>query len=696
MPELLLELMSEEIPARMQAGAAAELSSLAETHLAKAGLPPADTKTWFTARRLTLLATGLPAVSRAARVERKGPRVDAPDAAVEGFLRSTGLRRENLEVRDVSRGKRGKPVRTYFAVIEEPGRPAGEVAAEVLPAVVRGLTWPNSMRWGEGEFRWVRPLSSVLCILFENKRTASSQVVPFSIAGLQSGNRTCGHRFLAPDGFEVGSFEGYRRGLRDARVMLDRDDRISAIRDQAIADPALAGLDIVNDRALLEEIAGLVEWPVVLVGDIAEDFLDLPADVLRVSMREHQKFLSCRNRRTGRIEKFVTVANLATHDNGETILAGNRKVLYARLSDAKFHWENDLRVARSGMADWLDRLPGVMFHHRLGSQAERVARIARLASVVAPRVGADAAVAECAARHAKADLLSDMVQEFPELQGCMGRHYALAAGLGEDVARACEEHYAPRASGEPAPSAPVSVALALAERVDMLTSFWAIGEKPTGSKDPFALRRSALGVIRILIENGIRIPLLDLLRLGADDPGADCSNLLGFFHDRLKVHLRDRGIAHDVIDACRAMGGSDDLVLLVRRTEALDGFLGTSDGESLLHGYRRANNILSAEEARDGVSYELAPEPRLVREDAERALFDALAAAETEIRPALEAEDFVAAMTAMSRLRGPVDAFFDTVTVNAGDSIIRRNRLCLLNRVREVICRVAAFSEIGG
>ena len=740
MPDLLLELFSEEIPARMQARAAEDLRKLVTDGLVEAGLTYESAGAFATPRRLVLSVEGLVAESPSLREERKGPRVDAPEKALEGFLRSTGLTKDKLERREDKKGD------VWFAVIDKPGRPAAEIVAEVVPGVIRAFPWPKSMRWGAGDLRWVRPLHRILCVLTTE---AGAEVVPFEVGGIASGDVTEGHRFMAPGAFSVGSFEDYELGLARRNVILSSATRAEKIWHDAEQLAFAQGLEVVADKGLLAEVAGLVEWPVVLMGDIGADFLGLPAEVLQTSMREHQKFFSVRNPKTGRIEKWITVANRETADGGAAILSGNSRVLAARLSDAKFFWENDLRVPLAEMAKPLEN---VTFHAKLGTQAERVERIAALAREIAPLVGADADMAEQAARVVKADLASEMVYEFPELQGTMGMYYARAAGLGEDIARACAEHYAPLGPSDDVPSAPVSVAVALADKIDTLTGFWAIDEKPTGSKDPYALRRAALGVIRIVLENQLRVSLASVVGgrvaeriankvgellvekatsakqglkgIGLDEIGDRivdlvverspdiakgasgeqllavvrevATDLLSFFADRLKVHLRSEGIRHDVIDACFALGGQDDLVLLVNRVRALQAFLETSDGANLLTGYKRANNILNAEEKKDGIEYSLDPDVKFAEEEAEKALFAALDKAEGEIAPALEAEDFAAAMSAMAGLRAPIDAFFDHVTVNAENDIVRRNRLCLLNRIRAVMNRVAVFSELEG
>lgn len=763
MPDLLIELFSEEIPARMQARACEDLKKRMTDGLVEAGLTYASAAAFSTPRRLALTVEGLLAESPTVREERKGPKVGAPDKAIEGFLRGAGVDRDALEERETPKGA------VYFATITKPGRPAAETVAEVLEDVIRNFPWPKSMRWGAGTLRWVRPLHSVICLLTDE---AGAEVVPFEIDGIRAGNTTRGHRFMAPDAISVTSFEDYAAKLKRAHVVLDAAERADHIWNDATNAAFSQGLEVVEDRGLLAEVAGLVEWPVVLMGEIGADFLGLPAEVLQTSMKEHQKFFSVRNPKTGRIEKFVTVANRETADNGATILAGNQKVLSARLSDAKFFWENDLRaVADAGLEGMAAPLAQVTFHNKLGSQAERIARIAALAREIAPMVGADADEAELAAKVAKADLSSEMVYEFPELQGIMGRYYALEAGLSQPVADACRDHYSPLGPSDDVPTEPVSVAVALADKLDTLTGFWAIDEKPTGSKDPFALRRAALGVIRLVLHRNLSTSLLEVIERAIKthldkevveaqlsvsiDNKANCSavldavkmelasepqgprkeaarqrlvdaetslkfantivetsqkeleeieritseqpaDLLSFFHDRLKVFLKDQGIRHDVIDACIAMPGSDDLALLVKRAQALQGFLGTEDGENLLQGFKRANNILTQAEEKDGVEYSFGGDIKFAEEAEEKALFSALEAAEPKIKEALEAQDFEAAMLALAGLRGAVDGFFEAVQVNAENAVLRRNRLNLLSSIRTACLSVADLRRIEG
>jgi glycyl-tRNA synthetase beta chain len=776
MPDMLLELFSEEIPARMQAKARDDLRRLVTEGLVQAGLTYASAGAFSTPRRLTLTIEGLTGESAALREERKGPPLDAARPALEGFLRSCGINHPTATahidslalpnlggsvwlggVKFENRDIKGRQV--YFAVIEKPGRPAAAIVAEVVEQVIRTFPWPKSMRWGSGTLRWVRPLRSILCILTTE---AGAETVPVTVDHLTAGNTTEGHRFMAPGRFAVSSFDDYRAKLARAHVVLDAAEREAAIWHDATQMAFARGLEVVPDAALLAEVAGLVEWPVVLMGDIGPDFLHLPPEVLQTSMREHQKFFSVKNPATGRIEGFVTVANRETADHGAMILAGNAKVLAARLSDARFFWENDLRRVRDGGLEGMAAgLASVTFHNKLGSQADRVARIAALAREIAPMVGADPDMAERAARVAKADLQSAMVGEFPELQGLMGMYYARQQGLPEAVALACRDHYSPLGPSDAVPSDPVTVAVALADKIDTLTGFWAIDEKPTGSKDPFALRRAALGVIRLVVGNSTSIPLNKVVErelvekvrawgarwriyrkeddlhgnirwtpamsvilddavveeplsyeairelyvegdLAWDESGQQqlpglfflVENLLAFLHDRLKVTLRDQGISHDIIDACLAMPGNDDLTLLVKRAQALSATLKTDDGANLIQGFKRANNILTQAEQKDGVEYSFGADIKFAETPEERALFAALDEAESKIAPAMASEDFAAAMAQMAALRAPIDAFFTAVQVNADNPIVRRNRLNLLHRIRATCAQVADLTRI--
>ena len=685
MADLLIELFSEEIPAGFQAQAAENLKKLMTNGIVDAGLTYASAAAFHTPRRLTLAIEGLLEASPTVQEERKGPKVGAPDQAIQGFLRGASLTLDDLEVRDDKKGQ------VYFANITKPGRPAAEIVAEELEVTIRNFPWPKSMRWGSGSLRWVRPLQSILCLLSNEVET---QIVPLEIDGISAGNTTRGHRFMADDVFTVNDFDDYEAKLKRAKVILRCDERSAAIWQEATSQAFALGQDVVEDLGLLAEVSGLVEWPIVLMGQIDDDFLGLPPEVLKTSMKEHQKFFSVSNPKTGRIERFVTVANIETADQGATILKGNQKVLAARLADAKFFWENDLREAKTGMLKWQSDLENVTFHNLLGSQSDRIKRIATLARELAPIVGCDADIVEKAALVAKADLSSEMVYEFPELQGLMGRYYALEAGMGKDIAAACEDHYSPLGPSDDVPTAPVSVAVALADKLDMLTGFWAIDEKPTGSKDPFALRRAALGVIRLIMENQLTLPLAAMLKPA--DVGAGAVDLLGFIQDRLKVFLRDQGIRHDVIDACIAMSGSDDLALLAKRAQALQLTLATDDGENLIQGFKRANNILSQAEEKDGVEYSYGADVKFAESDAEKALFAALDVADAQIKPAMDAQDFSTAMAALSILRGPIDLFFDAVKINADSAMIRRNRLNLLSRIRTTCLSVADLSKLEG
>lgn len=693
MPNLLIELFSEEIPARMQRRAAEDLKKIVTNGMVDAGLTYTGAAAFSTPRRLTLAVQDVLSESPTIQEERKGPRVDAPDKAIEGFLRGAGLTKDQLEVREEKKGK------VYFATIKKPGRPATDIIAEVLENAVRNFPWPKSMRWGAGSLRWVRPLHSIVCILTDDLGT---HVVPLNIDGIESGNTTLGHRFMSSgDRITVSGFDDYAAALKKHYVILDPEERAQMIWQDAANIAFASGLEIVEDAGLLAEVSGLVEWPVVLMGEIDQEFLELPPEVLQTSMREHQKFFSVRDTKSGQITRFITVANRETADQGATILAGNQKVLSARLADAKFFWENDLRVATTqGLSAWSDRLSNVTFHNKLGTQKDRIDRIMALANALSPMTSADARLAEKAAEIAKADLSSEMVYEFPELQGLMGRYYAQAAGEVQEVANACEQHWQPLGPSDDVPTEAVSVTVALADKMDTLCGFWAIDEKPSGSKDPFALRRAALGVIRLVLENQTRLPLSEVAKLhlkrfehGQNDEDM-ASDLLGFFHDRLKVYLRDRGIRHDVIDACIAMEGNDDIALLVKRAEALTEFLSSEDGENLVQGFRRANNILTQAEEKDGVEYSFGADVKFAETEEERALFSAIDTQGPKIDDAIQAEDFVSAMGAMASLRVPVDAFFEAVQVNSDNEIVRRNRLNLLSQVRKICARVVDLGRI--
>jgi glycyl-tRNA synthetase beta chain len=676
MPDLLLELLSEEIPARMQARAAEDLRKLVTDALVEAGLTYEGAKAFATPRRLALTVQGLPGRAPDRKEERKGPRVGAPEGAIAGFIKSAGLK--DISEARVQNDPKGD---FYIAVTEKPGGAAQDIIAGIVPKIVREFPWPKSMKWGEGTLRWVRPLQSILCTF--GTHNEETDVVGFDVDGIVSGNGTQGHRFLAPGVITVRRFDDYVPALEKAKVVLDSARRREIILNDA-RDLAFAqGLELVEDDALLDEVSGLVEWPVVLMGSFDESFLDVPDEVIRTTIRVNQK---CFVLRKGNklANKFILVSNLDATDGGKEIVAGNQRVVRARLSDAKFFWETDKKIPLEERAKKLEQ---IVFHEKLGTQAERVERIARLARELAPLVGADADQAERAARLAKADLVTETVGEFPEVQGLAGRYLAALQGEDADVAEAIGDHYKPQGQGDRVPTSPVAVAVALADKLDTLIGFWSIDEKPTGSKDPYALRRAALGVIRIILDNGLRLSM-------AERGDAD---LLAFFADRLKVQLRDQGARHDLVDAVFSLGNQDDLVLIVRRVEAIAAFLGTDDGKNLLGGYKRAANILRAEEKKDGEgAFNEAPDTGLVREVEESDLIVALERAETAALDAVHNEDFAAAMQALSELRAPVDAFFDKVTVNADEANLRANRLRLLAKLRKATLTVADFSKIEG
>lgn len=686
MPDLLIELFSEEIPARMQKRAAQDLKKLVTDGLVEAGLTYSAAGVFSTPRRLTLSIEGLLAQSPPQKEERKGPKTDAPQAAIDGFLRATGVNIDALEPRDDKKGQ------VYFAVVSKPGRPAAAIVAEVLEGAIRTFPWPKSMRWGAGILRWVRPLHRILCLLCDE---GGSEIVPLSVDHITASNITEGHRFLAPTPFSVKGFDDYSQKLARAFVVLDPETRAQSIWHDATTQAFALGLEVVEDAGLLAEVAGLVEWPVVLMGEIGIDFLALPAEVLQTSMREHQKFFSVKNPKTGRIERFITVANNAPQDGGTLILKGNQKVLSARLSDAKFFWENDLRrIQANGLEGMGAGLSAVTFHNKLGSQAERIARIATLAAHLAPMMDVDPERAILAAKVAKADLQSAMVGEFPELQGTMGSYYARVQNLPPEVAQCCKDHYAPLGPQDAVPDDALALVVGLADKIDTLTSFWAIGEKPTGSKDPFALRRATLGIIRIILTKDLHLNLRGLFTHANTLANAD--DLLSFFHDRLKVYLRDQGIRHDIIDACLVGVGNDDLLQVTRRAQALAAGLQTDDGENLRQAFLRANNILAQAEAKDGVEYSYGADPKFAENDIERAVFTALDHAEPLIAKAIHSQDFISSMAYMAALREPLDAFFTGLQINSDNAIIRRNRLNLLHRIRSTCGQLADLSKVVG
>ena len=682
MAELLFELLSEEIPARMQAKAAADLKRLGVERLKDARLAHTGAESFVTPRRLALVIQGLPVTQPDISVERKGPKVDAPEKAIQGFLRSAGLTLDQCEQRDTPKGK------VWFAVIEEKGRPTADVLADVIPDALEKLPWAKSMRWGSGRARWVRPIHSLLCLL-------DGTVVPLTFHDTQAGNATRGHRILAGDEFTVTDFADYRDKLRAAFVMLDGAERLQVIRDGARRLAEAKGLTVKPDEALLAENTGLVEWPLPLLGRIDAAFMEVPGEVLSSAMRKHQKYFSLEDAAGKLAAHFVLVANMDTADGGAAIVAGNERVLRARLSDAKFFWDQDRKITLSSRTPALKH---IVFHAKLGTLDEKVDRIQALAVELCQYIpGSERDRVRSAARLCKADLSTEMVGEFPDLQGIMGRYYALADGEAPEVAKAIAEHYSPLGPNDNCPSAPESVAVALADKIDSLAGFFSIDEKPTGSKDPYALRRAALGVIRLVLENELRLPLLSVFRAAAGESGDDSSQaLLDFFADRLKVHLREKGVRHDLVSAVFALGGEDDLVRLMARVEALGGFLGSEDGEHLLTAYKRAANILRIEEKKDGTSYAAKPDAALFAEEQERALHSAIQDVNERTSGALEQEKFEDAMAIMSGLRQPMDTFFDDVTVNAEDAALRINRLNLLSEIRDSLDRIADFSKIEG
>lgn len=814
MPDLLLELFSEEIPARMQGKAADDLKRLVTDKLVAEGLVYEGAKAFATPRRLTLTVHGIPARQPDLKDERKGPKVGAPDAAVQGFLKATGL--ASLDEAKIQRDpKKGD---FYVALIEKPGKPAIDVIAEFLPVIVRTFPWPKSMRWGArsarpGALQWVRPLHSIIATF--GMETEEPDVVHFNVDGIEAGQTTRGHRFMAPDAFSVRRFEDYEAKLFAAKVVLDSARRKDIILADAKTLAQAQNYELVEDQGLLDEVSGLVEWPVALMGSFDKDFLSIPDEVIRATIRANQKCFVVADPATGKLaNKFILTANIEASDGGAAITAGNERVIRARLSDAKFFYDTDLKTK---LEDRLPKFDQIVFHEKLGTQAERIARIERLAAEIAPLVGADVEKTKRAAKLCKADLLTEVVGEFPELQGLMGKYYALAQGEDASVAAACEEHYKPQGPADRVPTDPVSIAVALADKLDTLVGFWAIDEKPTGSKDPYALRRAALGVIRLILTNQLRVRIADLVPLSAlayliwgfharrdfnhggylelvgeradgngvtggdwhklpysaylnydgfidakaeligaaelavinDDEeeagyaalaelkvrletmegfagglafgyedldkeglanyfdsrnydsrvwkGAGkyiLASLLPFFADRLKVQLRDQGARHDLVDAVFALEGQDDILMIVRRVEALAAFLATDDGKNLLAGTKRAANILRIEEKKDGRAFDGAPDASLYAQDEEKALAAAIDRAKADAVAAVAKEDFAAAMTAMAGLRPAVDAFFDKVTVNADDKAVRENRLKLLNEIRAATRAVADFSKI--
>jgi glycyl-tRNA synthetase beta chain len=744
MPDLLLELFSEEIPARMQARAAEDLRKLVTDRLVDAGLLYEGARAFVTPRRLALAVHGVPARQADLREEEKGPRVGAPENAIAGFLKAAGLK--SIGEAKVQADKKGD---FYVAVIEKPGRTAIEVIGEILPAVIENFPWPKSMRWGvqsgePGALNWVRPLHSIVATF--GPETEEPDIVSFKVDGIAAGNETRGHRFLAPQPFTVRRLDDYMHKLSEAKVVLDAERRRDIILIEAKQLAFAQGYELVEDDGLLAEVAGLVEWPVVLMGSFERKFLDIPGEVIRATIRNNQKCFVLRDPAHAKlVNKFVLVSNIEAEDGGQAIIAGNERVIRARLSDAKFFYETDLKTP---LEDRLPKFKDIVFHEKLGTQAERIERIELLAAELAPKVGANVEKAQRAARLCKADILTEVVGEFPELQGLMGKYYAEDQEEDKAVALACEDHWKPRGPNDLVPAEPVSIAVALADKIDTLVGFWIIGETPTGSADPFALRRAALGTIRIILSNSLRLRLFGLfvshgvqirrqiedaaIPLSSDvykDIGEDFSHiliglnelkksaqsyrknwhqfsatqqiafsageLLIFFAERLKIQLREQGARHDLVDAVFELGGQDDLFLIVRRVEALGNFLETEDGKNLLAGYKRAANIIRIEEKRDGREYTGKPDRDLYEpEEGELAYW--IDRVKIEAKRAIDGEAFEVAMSYMAQLRPYVDAFFDKVTVNVDDKALRENRLKLLNEIRAATRAVADFSRIEG
>ena len=702
MPELLLELFSEEVPARMQAKAAEDLRALVTNGLVEAGLTYEGAQAHATPRRLVLSIEGLTAQSKDTREERRGPKVDAPQAAIDGFLKSTGLSLDQLTKQDDKKGQ------VYIAVIKKNGRMATDVIAELVPDVIRKFPWPKSMRWGSGTLKWVRPLHSILCCF-------DGEVVPFEIEGIKSGNITCGHRFLAPAEISARRFEDYALKLHKAHVIVDANARAETIKAEARNLAFAQGLDVVEDEALFKEVAGLVEWPVVLMGEFDKAFLDVPPEVIITTIKNNQKCFCLRDKDGKLANKYILIANTVAKDGGAEIIRGNNKVIAARLSDAKFFWDQDRKVTLESL---LPKLDAITFHAKLGTQGERVKRIEVLAGEIAKAIGADVEKTRLAAHLAKADLVTNMVGEFPELQGAMGRYYALDQGIDAEVADAIRDHWKPQGPSDSLPVSKVGQAVALADKLDTLVGFWGIVEKPTGSRDPQALRRAGLGVLRTVLENGNRVSLVSNFKfsysefwkqfeeanrtrvgeeLFAFQQSEIClPDLLSFFADRLKVYLKDQGKRHDLIDAVFALGGQDDLLMIVRRVEALSSFLATDDGKNLLAGVKRASNILRIEEKKDGTSFNGDVNTDKLTLPEEISLHAAVTEAASFAKKAVELEDFGGAMKAIAKLRQHVDAFFEKVTVNDADATIRANRLTLLTNIRAATAEVADFSKIEG
>lgn len=672
MAQFLFEIFSEEIPARMQKRAAEDLLNLVSDALAKNGIGAYKVEHWSAPRRIGLCFDELPAETQEVREEIKGPKVGSPQQAIDGFLRKTGINSID-EARIETDPKKGD---FYVVDIVKPGSKTTDILANALPQIIQSFPWPKSMRWGTGNLRWVRPIHSIIALF-------DGAVVDFEIEGVKSGNKTEGHRFHGNGVFEVTDYADYQTKLAKANVMLDREARKAEIMRQIGDICAANNLELIEDIGLLEEVCGLVDKPVVILGQMDESFLDLPPEVIRLTLRVNQKYFVLNSKATGKLApNFIVVSNVAATDGGKAIAHGNARVLAARLNDARYFWDLDRKTTLASRVEKLDK---IVFHQKIGSIGDKVKRIEELAGQLALIVGADENLAKRAALLAKADLVTEMVGEFPELQGVMGRYYANNDGEPQDVANAIMEHYKPVGPSDYVPTNPVSIAAALADKFDTLVSFFAIGEKPTGSGDPYALRRAALGIIRIILDNGIRLPLSSKVD----------SELQSFFLDRLKVYLRDEGFAHDIIDAVFA-NQDDDLVRIVNRVKALSDFLKTSDGENLLAGFKRATNILKAEEKKGDLGQNLVVNPQHLKENAEKALFSALQQNDAILTEKLQKEDFAGAMKTLAQSRAPIYDFLDNVLVNDNDQNIRLNRLALLQNLRQQMHQVADFEQIRG
>ncbi len=688
--ELLLELLSEEIPARMQVRAADDLKRLLSEGLKQAGLTFSRLDAFSGPRRLTIVCDGLPDAQPDVTEERKGPGVDAPERAIEGFLKANGLSSvDDAEKRELPKGT------FYFAVIQRKGRPTAEVLKDVIEAALTALPWPKSMRWGKGDTRWVRPLHGILCVF-------SGTVVPVSFAGVSASNTTVGHRFLAPDTLSVSDFATYRDAMKSAKVMVEADQRRQLIAEGAAALAQAEGLKVTDDPGLLDEVAGLVEWPVPLLGTIDDDFMDVPSEVLTSAMRKHQKYFALETADGSFSNRFAVVANIETPDAGAAIIAGNERVLRARLSDAKFFWDQDRQHT---LASRVDKLNERVFQADLGTVRDKVKRLEALAVAIAAHIeGASPETVKRAATLCKADLSTGMVAEFPDLQGVIGRYYAANDKEDEAVCEAIATHYAPQGPSDTCPSDPISVAVSLADKIDTLVGFFAIDQKPTGSKDPYALRRAALGVIRLILENKLRLSLSDIFARSYDayavplktERQTVADELLAFFADRLKVFLKERGARHDLISAVFAVGNEDDLVRLMSRVDALSAFLTSDDGANLLTACKRAANIVRIEEKKDGVTFGQSNDSSNLEAEDAKTLADTLKGVEVTVQTAVSKEDFSRAMSALATLRQPLDVFFDKVTVNADDPKTRAANLNLLARIGQSMDQVAVFSHIEG